>query len=119
MKKLILSLTTILIIISCSNSEQEIKRITFTSSSNQAATLMDEFLRNFESEDEWDLDTQEILIDSMLSIDPDFVMAKAYDNFGTREENRSSIILKKYKKISENFPYYEIQSIERSNSPLL
>jgi len=103
MKKLILSLTTILIIISCSNSEQEIKRITFTSSSNQAATLMDEFLRNFESEDEWDLDTQEILIDSMLSIDPDFVMAKAYDNFGTREENRSSIIsaYKKIEKVSE------------------
>jgi len=92
MKKLILFLISTSIIISCSNNEQEIKRITFTSDSKEAASLMNEFLKNFESEDEWDLNTQESLIDSMLTLDPNFPMAKAYDNFGTRDENRSSLI---------------------------
>lgn len=91
MKKIILLLISSLIIISCSETKQELKRITFTSDSKEAITLMEEFLMNNEN-GEADPAVQEKLIDSILKLDPDFAMAKTFNWWGSGEENRSRVI---------------------------
>jgi tetratricopeptide (TPR) repeat protein len=92
MKKIILLLICSLTIISCSETKQELKRITFTSTSEEAKVMLNQFLLNRENEDNWDFDAQGDILDSILKIDPEFFMAKAFDNFGTRDENRANII---------------------------
>ena len=91
MKKIIL-LLTVLMAFSCGDKEIEVKRIQFTSSSEVAKALMDKVLFNQEARRGWFNSVNEDLIDSILTIDPNFAMAKLFDNNGTREENRQSVI---------------------------
>ena len=92
MKKIILLLITIITVVSCSNKTEETKRIEFTSTSQEAKVLMDQVLQNQEARRGWFNSINEDLIDSILKIDPSFAMAKLFDNNGTREENRESVI---------------------------
>ena len=69
MKKIILLLICLLTIISCSETKQELKRITFTSDSEEAIALMEEFMMNNENR-EAESDIQQKLIDSILKLDP-------------------------------------------------
>lgn len=92
MKKIILLLISILTVFSCTDTPSEIKRIEFTSSSEEAKILMDKVLSNQEARRGWFNSVNEDLIDSVLTLDPNFSMAKLFDNNGSREENRQSVI---------------------------
>ena len=81
MKKIILLLICLLTIISCSETKQELKRITFTSDSEEAIALMEEFMMNNENR-EAESDIQQKLIDSILKLDPNFAMAKIFRWWG-------------------------------------
>jgi len=91
MKKIILLLIASLTIISCSETKQELKRISFTSDSEQAIALMEEFMMNSENR-EAESDIQQKLIDSILKLDPNFAMAKIFRWWGAGETNRERII---------------------------
>ena len=91
MKKIILLLIGSLTIISCSETKQELKRITFTSDSEEAIALMEEFMMNNENR-EAESDIQQKLIDSILKLDPNFAMAKTFNWWGAGEANRERII---------------------------
>ena len=86
MKKLILLLITTLTIISCSETK-EIKRIEWTSSSEEAKVLFEEFLTNLENRN-WDPKVQEALFDSIVKLDPDFYVPKLFNTFKDVDERR-------------------------------
>lgn len=87
MKKILLPVLVAIFLAACEE-KIEVKRIQWTSSSPQAIELFEEFLMNYEYERD-NPDTQEKLMDSILKLDPNFIMAKAFDGFGTNEENRA------------------------------
>tara|TARA_B100000780_G_scaffold147316_2_gene102949 strand:- start:1227 stop:2798 length:1572 start_codon:yes stop_codon:yes gene_type:complete len=91
MKKLILLLITTLTIISCSETK-EIKRIEWTSSSEEAKVLFEEFLTNLENRN-WEPEYQEALFDSIAKLDPDFYVPKLFNNFKDSDERRSLVRL--------------------------
>lgn len=90
MKKLILFLTTILLITSCEE-KIEAKRIQWTSSSPDAISIFEDFLMNFERS-YWNPELLENQIDSVLKLDPNFEYAKTYYWFKTNEENRNNFL---------------------------
>ncbi len=90
MKNLIYLLLLCVTLISCSE-EKVAKRINWTSESQQAIQLFEEFLKINEFEKDMP-EYQEKLMDSILSLDSNFVMAKTFDSFGTDEENRQSFM---------------------------
>ena len=90
MKKLLLLLITTITFISCSETE-EAKKIQWTSSSEIAVKLFNEFNENIEKS-RWEPDTQEKLMDSLKILDPNFVFAKLRDNFGTNNETRDKFL---------------------------
>ena len=89
MKKLIFLITT-LTLVSCSETE-EAKKIQWTSSSEIAVKLFNEFNENIEKS-RWEPETQEKLMDSIKVLDPNFVFAKLRDNFGTNNETRDKFL---------------------------
>ena len=91
MKKLILLLITTLTIISCSETK-EIRRIEWTSSSEEAKVLFEEFLTNLENRN-WEPEYQEALFDSIAKLDPDFYVPKLFNNFKDSDERRSLVRL--------------------------
>ena len=91
MKKIILLLISSLTIISCSKTKQELKRITFTSDSEEAVALVEKFVMNNEKGGA-DPVIQEKLLDSALTLDPNFAMAKVYNWWGSGEQNRGRVI---------------------------
>mgnify|MGYP000247637757 FL=1 len=90
MKNLIYLLLVNITLISCSE-EKIAKRINWTSESQQAIQLFEEFLKINELEKDMP-EYQEKLMDSILSLDSNFVMAKTFYSFGTDEENRQSFM---------------------------
>ena len=90
MKNLIYLLLLSVTLISCSE-EKVAKRINWTSESQQAIQLFEEFLKINEFEKDMP-EYQEKLMDSILSLDSNFVMAKTFYSFGTDEENRQSFM---------------------------
>ena len=90
MKNLIYLLLICVTLISCSE-EKVAKRINWTSESQQAIQLFEEFLKINEFEKDMP-EYQEKLMDSILSLDSNFVMAKTFYSFGTDEENRQSFM---------------------------
>ena len=90
MKNLIYLLLVNITLISCSE-EKIAKRINWTSESQQAIQLFEEFLKINELEKDMP-EYQEKLMDSILSLDSNFVMAKTFSSFGTDEENRQSFM---------------------------
>ena len=90
MKNLIYLLLVSITLISCSE-EKVAKRINWTSESQQAIQLFEEFLKINELEKDMP-EYQEKLMDSILSLDSNFVMAKTFYSFGTDEENRQSFM---------------------------
>ena len=90
MKKLILFLTTIILITSCEE-KIEAKRIQWTSSSPEAISIFEDFLMNFERS-YWNPELLENQIDSVLKLDPNFEYAKTYYWFKTNEENRTNFL---------------------------
>lgn len=91
MKKLILLLLTILSIISCSEAVQA-ERIPWTSTSEEAKVLFEEFLTNIERR-QWDPKIQEALFDSIAKLDPNFFVPKLFNNFKDGEERRALVRL--------------------------
>ena len=90
MKKIIFLFVIVLSLGSCT--EQKVaKRINWTSESPQAIQLFEEFLQIGEYEKDMP-EYAELLMDSILSLDPNFVMAKTFNGFGTDEENRKSFM---------------------------
>lgn len=89
MKKIVCFVITILLLHACSSEVQEIKTIPITSDSEAAQSLMAEFLLNAQESREY---LNEALMDSILKLDPDFVLAKAYNNFGTNTETRENFL---------------------------
>jgi len=90
MKKIIYLLLINISLISCSEVKQ-VKRIEWTSTSEDAKVLFEEFLSNYENR-RWNPKGQELLMDSILKLDPDFLMAKRSNNFKTRNETRENLI---------------------------
>lgn len=90
MKKLVVIFSLFIGLVACEQ-EKEALRIQWTSESPEAISLFEEFIMNQEKRT-WDPETQEKLIDSILKLDPNFVIAKAYNNFGTNEEQRSNFL---------------------------
>ena len=86
MKKLILLLISTLTIISCSETI-EAERIPWTSTSEEAKALFDEFLTNIERR-QWDPEIQEALFDSIAKLDPNFFVPKLFNNFKDADERR-------------------------------
>lgn len=86
MKKIIFILTLCFAFASC-EAEKEAKRIAWTTNSAEANALFEEFLVNIEHS-RWDPEVQEMLFDSILSLDPDFHMAKTFGRFKPNEERR-------------------------------
>lgn len=86
MKKLILLLISALTIISCSETI-EAERIPWTSTSEEAKALFDEFLTNIERR-QWDPEIQEALFDSIAKLDPNFFVPKLFNNFKDADERR-------------------------------
>ena len=76
MKNLIYLLLVSITLISCSE-EKVAKRINWTSESQQAIQLFEEFLKINELEKDMP-EYQEKLMDSILSLDSNFVMAKTF-----------------------------------------
>lgn len=91
MKKLIIIFSMFISFIACEQEKEEVKRIQWTSSSSEAISLFNEFIMNIEHR-RWNPEKQEALMDSILKIDPEFHVAKTYDNFGTREERQTSFL---------------------------
>ena len=91
MKKIILLLIGSLTIISCSETKQELKRITFTSDSEEAIALMEEFMTNSEKREAGSA-IQSKLIDSILKLDPNFAMAKVFNWWGAATDNQEKVI---------------------------
>ena len=83
MKKIIYLLLINISLISCSEVKQ-VKRIEWTSTSEDAKVLFEEFLSNYENR-RWNPKGQELLMDSILKLDPDFLMAKRSNNFKRRK----------------------------------
>ena len=90
MKKILYPLFFITFLFSCTE-EKIAKRIDWTSESPEAIQLFEEFLQIDEYEKDMP-EYQEQLMDSILKIDPNFVMAKTFNGFGTDEENRKSFM---------------------------
>ena len=86
MKKLILLLISALTIISCSETI-EAERIPWTSTSEEAKALFEEFLTNIERR-QWDPEIQEALFDSIAKLDPNFFVPKLFNNFKDADERR-------------------------------
>ena len=76
MKNLIYLVLLSVTLISCSE-EKQVKRIEWTSTSEDAKVLFEEFLSNMENY-RWNPKGQELLMDSILKLDPNFLMAKRY-----------------------------------------
>ena len=91
MKKLILILVSTLTIISCSETI-EAERIPWTSTSEEAKVLFEEFLTNIERR-QWDPKIQEALFDSIAKLDPSFFVPKLFNNFKDGEERRALVRL--------------------------
>jgi len=91
MKKLILLLITTLTIISC-NEAVEADRIPWTSTSEEAKILFEQFLTNVERSN-WNPETQEALFDSIAKLDPNFFVPKLFNNFKDAEERRALVRL--------------------------
>jgi len=89
MKNLIYLALLSVTLISCSE-EKQVKRIEWTSTSEDAKVLFEEFLSNMENY-RWNPKGQELLMDSILKLDPNFLMAKRYDNFKTSKETRENL----------------------------
>ena len=77
MKKLILLFLTTIIIGSCSNNKKNILRIPLTSSSPEAAQLLDDYFLNQEERRYW---LNEELLKSIILKDPDFALARTQGN---------------------------------------
>ena len=91
MKKLILLLISALTIISCSETI-EAERIPWTSTSEEAKALFEEFLTNIERR-QWDPEIQEALFDSIAKLDPNFFVPKLFNNFKDADERRGLVRL--------------------------
>ena len=72
---LVLVLSSFLGFIGCSGPEPEIKRIPLTTSSPEARELMRELMLN---EEEFRPEENEALLSKILSLDPNFALAKMY-----------------------------------------
>lgn len=81
MKKFLLLLISVAVLSSCQD-EQLAKRIEWTSSSAEAKELFEKFLTNIE-QNYWAPEIQEALMDSILKLDNNFLIAKTYNNFGS------------------------------------
>ena len=90
MKKLLITLITFTALISCSETS-EAERIPWTSSSEEAKVLFEDFLIRGEKR-LWDQDLAEKMMDSILKLDPEFIFAKTRDGFGTNVENRENLL---------------------------
>ena len=86
MKKLILLLAVTMVITSCSEPEKS-ERIQWTSSSEVAKGLFEEFLINIENRN-WEPQTQETIFDSIAKLDPNFFVPKLFNGFKDNEERR-------------------------------
>ena len=89
MKKLLLLITTITLV-SCSETV-EAERIPWTTSSEEAHALFEDFLIRGEKR-LWDSELAEKMMDSILELDPEFIFAKTRDGFGTSVENRENLL---------------------------
>ena len=91
MKKIILPVLIVLFLAACEE-KVDVKRIQWTSSSPEAIKLFEKFQMNYEIEYDNPFE-QEDLLDSILVLDPNFIMAKAsYFNFGGNEKNRKHFL---------------------------
>jgi hypothetical protein len=94
MKKLILLLISTLTLVSCSETN-EAEKIPWTSTSEKAKVLFDKFLNNQEIRRAYPAN-QEILMDSILELDPNFAMAKLNAGWNwpntSREETRKRLL---------------------------
>lgn len=90
MKKIQIIFIIIFTIISCSENPEAI-RIDYTSSSPEAKILFREFNRAWEQRN-WNDERQEVLMDSILTLDPNFYAAKLRNNFGTNKETRENLM---------------------------
>ena len=86
MRKLTLLLVVTIVITSCSEPEKS-ERIQWTSSSEAAKGLFEEFLINIENRN-WEPQTQETIFDSIAKLDPDFFVPKLFNGFKDNEERR-------------------------------
>ena len=87
MKKLILLLISVITIASCSSNKKEVLRIPLTSSSPEAAKLLDDYFLNQEERRNW---LNEELLKSIILKDPDFALAKTLgNNIKSDSEKRS------------------------------
>ena len=91
MRKLTLLLVVTIVITSCSEPEKS-ERIQWTSSSEVAKNLFEEFLINFENYN-WEPKSQEALFDSITKLDPEFYSAKIFNGFKGNEERRALLRL--------------------------
>lgn len=90
MKKFLLLLISVAVLSSCQD-EQLAKRIEWTSSSAEAKELFEKFLTNIE-QNYWAPEIQEALMDSILKLDNNFLIAKTYNNFGSNEQTRQNFL---------------------------
>ena len=74
MKKLLITLITFTALISCSETS-EAERIPWTSSSEEAKVLFEDFLIRGEKR-LWDQELAEKMMDSILKLDPEFILPK-------------------------------------------
>ena len=91
MKKLVVILSLFIGFIGCEQEKEEALRIQWTSNSPEAIALFEEFMM-IQEKRAWDPESQENLMDSIMKLDPDFVIAKAFNTFGTIEEQRSNFL---------------------------
>ena len=75
MRKLTLLLAITIVITSCSEPEKS-ERIQWTSSSEEAKDLFEEFLINIENRN-WEPQAQETIFDSIAKLDPNFFCSQA------------------------------------------
>ena len=87
MKKLILLILTTIIILSCSNGKKEVLRIPITSSSPEAAKLLDDYFLNQEERRNW---LNEELLKSILLKDTAFALARIQGNNLKSDSERRS-----------------------------
>jgi tetratricopeptide (TPR) repeat protein len=90
MKKLILLL--LIILTSCNDAQEKENRIPWTSTSEEAKILFEEFLTNIEISN-WDPQEQEALFDSIAKLDPSFFVPKLFNNFKDADERRALVRL--------------------------
>jgi len=86
MRKLTLLLAITIVITSCSEPEKS-ERIQWTSSSEEAKDLFEEFLINIENRN-WEPQAQETIFDSIAKLDPNFFVPKLFNGFKDNEERR-------------------------------